>query len=467
MAGGATRHPGLSSRLLAAFGAALIGLSLGGAQTARADTLADALILAYKNSNILDQNRALLRAADEDVAQALAGLRPVIQFISSTGFVAPATGTGDNWTSSLALNARLTLYDNGVTQFATDAAKEIVLGLRSALLNLEQQVLLNAVQGYMEVIRAAQVVSLRQSNVRLITQELRAARDRFEVGEVTRTDVSIAEARLAAARGNLAAAVGDLEIAREGYKAITGRYPGQLRWPSAPPMTARTEAAAKAVAVRTHPSIEEAQHNVAAAEANIARARAAMGPNASVDGNVRLIDEAPLTTSANLTIQVPVYAGGQLKSALRQTRARAEAARSALLQSVVAVEQDVGTAWASLAVAAATTEASRRQVSAARIAYNGVREEAALGARTTLDVLNAEQELLDARSNLITAETQQYVRVYALMAAMGLLTVAHFDLGIVTYDPADYYNSALEHPLRRISPQGQSLDRVLKYLGKN
>ncbi len=446
---------------------AMLCLGLGAADPARAELLTDALISAYKNSNILDQNRALLRVADEDVAQAMAGLRPVVDFVSRTGYSDPVSGPGDNWTSTLTLNARLTVFDNGVTAFATDAAKEIVLGLRSALLDLEQQVLLNAVQSYMEVIRAAQAVSLSQSNVRLITQELRAARDRFAVGEVTRTDVSIAEARLAAARGNYAASQGDLAIAREAYKAVIGRYPGQLRWPPAPPVTARSETAAKAVAVRRHPSIDEARHNVAAAELNVARARAAMGPNASIGASTALIDEGPFTTSANLTINVPVYAGGQLRSAARQSVARADASRAALLQAVVIVKQNVGNAWASMVVAAATTEASRRQVSAAQIAYNGVREEARLGSRTTLDVLNAEQELLDARSNLISAETQQYVTVYSLMSAMGLLTVEHLRLGIITYDPAVYYNTATRHPLRTISPQGEALERVLKRLGKN
>jgi len=450
--------------------AATIGLGVALAPALKADSLSDALVSAYLESNILDQNRALLRAADEDVAQAMAGLRPVINFVSQSNFRFPARVGGikvNNWTSSIALNLRLVLFDGGVTRYATEAAKETVLGLRAALLDLEQQVLLNAVQTYMEVIRASQAVSLSQSNVRLITQELRAARDRFEVGEVTRTDVSIAEARLAAARGNFAASQGDLEVAREAYKAAIGRYPDQLRWPPAPPMTARNEAEAKAVAVRRHPSISQAQRNVNAGEANVARALAAIGPTISASASTSLDDQESYDKSASLTIDVPIYAGGTRRSLLRQAKARRDAARVALLQSVVVVEQNVGIAWANLSVAAATTEASRRQVRAAQVAYDGVREEAKLGARTTLDVLNAEQELLDARSSLISAETQQYVQVYALLASMGLLTVEHLKLGIVTYDPADYYNAATANPLRKISPQGAKLDKLLKSLGKN
>lgn len=447
-------------------------LSMASGAGAGAETLTDAFVSAYKNSNLLEQNRALLRAADEDVVQARAALLPVINFVSSANFRSPATGAGgvklDNWSASMALTASLTLYDNGVTRYATDAAKATVLGLRNALLQLEQQVLFNTVQAYMDMIRAAQVVSLGQSNVRLITQELRAARDRFEVGEVTRTDVAIAEARLAAARGNLAAAQGDLEVAREAYKAVVGRYPGDLHWPSSPPITARTEDVAKAVAVRNHPSIEEAQNQVNAAEANVLRARAAMGPNVSTSMRAQVDEFFDESFSADLTLTVPIYRAGTLRSVLQQARARRDASRSNLLQSVVLVKQNVGVSWANLSVATAQTEASRRQVRASQVAYNGVREEAKLGARTTLDVLNAEQELLDARSALISAEVQQYVSVYSLLASMGLLTAQHLKLGVVIYDPAEYYNYATTRdPMRFLSPQGKRLDGVLRALGRN
>ena len=450
-----------------AAGVAALGLSMPLA--APAETLADALISAYKSSNILQQQRALLRVADEDVVLARAGLLPVINFVSQTSFRAPAQAGGiklDNWTNTTSITAALTVYDNGVTRYATDAAKETVLGLRGALLQVEQQILLNAVQAYMEMIRSAQSVSLGQNNVRLITTELRAARDRFEVGEVTRTDVAIAEARLAAARGNLAANVGDLEIARETFKALVGRYPGNLRWPTAPPMIARTEDAAKAIAVRRHPSIEEAQRNVNAAEANVLRARAAIGINVSTSASVSVDQDFDQSFNAGLTVTVPIYRAGTLRSLMRQAVARRDLARAGLLQSVVIVRQGVGTAWANLAVSQARTEASRRQVRASQVAYNGVREEAKFGSRTTLDVLNAEQELLDARSSLISAEVAQYVSVYSLLSAMGLLTSDHLNLGIVTYDPIEYYKYATTRdPLQALSTRGLRLDRVLRALG--
>lgn len=449
------------------FWAAGLALGLAGVQPTSAESLSDALISAYQASNLLDQRRALLRAADEDVVQAAARLLPVINFVAGTSFVAPnpSPTASSNWSSQASINASLVLYDNGQTRYAIDAAKETVLGIRGALLQVEQQVLLNTVQVYMEMIRAAQSVSLSQNNVRLITQELRAARERFAVGEVTRTDVSIAEARLASSRGNLAAARGDLEIARETYKAIVGHYPGNLRWPTNPPMKAKTREAAKAFAVRNHPSIEEAQRNVNVAEANILRAKAAMGLTVSADASYRDTDSSPLTFSTGVTLNVPIYQGGTLRSVLRKSVAQRDASRAALLQSVIDVKQNVGIAWANLAVATARTEASRRQVSASQVAYNGVREEAKFGSRTTLDVLNAEQELLDARSNLISAEVQQYVSLYSLFSAMGLLTSDHLSLGIPTYDPVEYYKYATTRdPLSVISPQGRALDRVLDAL---
>jgi outer membrane protein len=276
--------------------------------------------------------------------------------------------------------------------------------------------------------------------------------------------VAIAEARLAAARGNLASAVGDLEIGRESYMAAVGRAPGNLRWPSAPPIVAKTESAAKALAERNHPSIDEAQHNVNVAELNNRRAKAAMGPSVTSSAAVNLDDSFESSFQGSLQLNVPIYQGGRLRALARQAAARRDATRAALLQSVVLVRQDVGTAWARLQVAAARTGASRRQVSASQVAYNGVREEAKLGSRTTLDVLNAEQELLDARTSLITAEVQQYVSVYTLLSAMGLLTSEHLKLGIVTYDPVEYYNySSTQAP---ISMRGTKLDKVLKSLGK-
>jgi len=452
---------GIAGGLLAA------GIGLGAAAPAAAETLTDALIWAYKTSALLDQNRALLRAADEGVPQALAGLRPVIRFVATAGYAEPRPIT-DNLTTSVALTADLTLIDFGRTRFAVDAAKETVLATRQALIQVEQSVLLNAVAAYMSVIRASEFVRLRQNNVRLITQELRAAEDRFDVGEVTRTDVAIAQSRLAGARAGLVAAEGDLNVARENYNAVVGRYPGRLVRPPAPPLTADTVDGAKDIAVRGHPAIRQAQHEVTVAELNIGRAEAALKP--SLSGNLtarRTQDSTRTDLSTTLTLSVPIYSGGSLSAALRAAIAQRDGARAALLQTTTDVAFAVGRAWSDLLVAQASTVANAEQVRAARVAYNGVREEATLGARTTLDVLDAEQDLLDARAALIEAETQQYVAVYTLLSAMGLLTVEHLNLGIATYDPSAYYNAVRDGTVRAVSPQGEKLDLILKRLLPN
>lgn len=437
-------------------------------QEARAETLADALAAAYENSNLLEQRRALLRAADEDVAQASAILLPVVNFVTQANAFGPERNdAGEHWSGSLALSMELTLFDNGVTRHAAEAAKETVLGLRAALIQIEQQVLLDTVRAYLEVIRATQFVSLRENNVELITEELRAARDRFDVGEATRTDVSIAEARLSAARGNLAAAEGDLAIARETYRSIVGHEPDGLEWPSAPPAPAASEEDAKGIAVITHPRIKEAQRSVNTAEANARRAHAARGLTVTTGVNLSIDDQSDHRYSANVSATLPVFRGGW-DSATRQLEARREAARAALLQSVIDVELGVGTAWAMLQVAAARTEASMLQVTASQLAYDGTREEARFGSRTTLDVLDAEQELLDARSNQIGAEVEQYLSRYSLLSAMGVLTVEGLQLGIVTYDPVDHYNLANSgaFSVKAQSERGRDLDRVLKALDR-
>ncbi len=433
----------------------------------RAETLTDALIGAYRHSGLLEQNRATLRAADEDVAQAVSTLRPVISYLgTSTYNYSWTTGSGQ-LNSNLSLSLQQLLFDFGASRLAIEAAKETVLATREALIGVEMQVLFNAVDAFLSVRNSSAQVNLRQSNVRLIQQELRAARDRFEVGEVTRTDVAIAESRLAASQAGLAAAIGNLAQAREAYRLAVGRYPGDLSAPPTPPKTARTLDDATAVARRTHPEIRRAMRLVTVAELNIARAESAMKPRLTLQGQIGVDEDLNNTSSLGLRLGGTIYQGGALSSAMRQAQARRDGVRATLHQTRHAVDQNVGNAWAFLAVAQASLQASQEQVRASTVAFRGVQEEATLGARTTLDVLNAEQELLDARAAQITAETDRVLSVYSLLSAMGLLTVEHLGLGIVTYDPAAYYNAVRDAPTRFVSPQGEKLDRVLKSLGKN
>jgi outer membrane protein len=430
---------------------------------AAAESLADALADAYRNSNLLEQNRALLRAADEDVAAAVATLRPVVNFIASATYAEPALR--DNLSATMALTAEITLFDSGANRLGVDAARESVLAARQGLLALEQRVLLAAVSAYMDVVSTSEFVRLRQANVRLIGEELRAANDRFEVGEVTRTDVSIAEARLAGARANLAAAEGSLRVAVETFRAAVGRAPGALSGPGRTPQTAPSLEEAQAIAVRTHPAIRQAQHEVTVAEINAERARLGTRGRIVGDATVALDDQGDTNASVGLSFRQPIYQGGRLSALYRQALAARDAARASLLETRLAVEREVGTAWANLQVAQAQIAASEEQVRAAEVAFRGVQEEAELGARTTLDVLNAEQELLDARTARIDAGARQVVAVYSLLSAMGLLTVEHLGLGVPVYDPEAYFRAVRNAPATSV--QGRKLDRVMDALGRN
>lgn len=247
------------------FGAALTAVTLVISAPTQADTLADALTHAYNHSGLLDQNRALLRAADEDVAQAVAATLPVISWAANASVSAPRAPSADLIQATASISGSLVIYDSGAGQLAVEAQKEIVLGTRQSLRDVEQNVLLNAVSAYMQVRADSEFMALRQSNVRVITQELRAAEDRFDVGEVTRTDVALAEARLASAKSLLAAAQGSLARSAEAYRNAVGREPRSLQPASAAPVS-KTIADAKAFAVRNHPSILQVQHSVSAAE---------------------------------------------------------------------------------------------------------------------------------------------------------------------------------------------------------
>lgn len=436
------------------------------APAASAETLADALASAYTNSKLLDQNEALLRAADEDVAQAVAKLRPVISFVAEAQNtnVTPDVVGRDSFQKAMTLAMQWTLLDFGRNRIGVEIAKETVLATREALKDIEAQVLLAAVSAYVDVRLTLEIVALRQSNVRLIAQELQAAQDRFDVGEVTRTDVAIAEARLAAARSGLAAAEGDFKVARERYKAVTGEYPGTLAGLPPLPKTARSLDEARMIALRTHPDILASQRQVTLSQLGVEASKAAMRPSLDLSATAsRDVDSGARADVAGLRLSQTLYAGGALSSGYRAALANKEAAEANLLQTTITVGENVGNAWASLEVAGSSIEASSLQVQAAQTAFEGVREEATLGARTTLDVLNAEQELLDARATKLEAEAQRYVGVYNLLATMGLLSVEHLNLGVPTYDPASYYNAVKNAPIT--SPQGKKLQRILDKIG--
>jgi outer membrane protein len=444
-------------------------LTLGPLTPARAETLADALVSAYRNSNLLDQNRALLRATDEDLVQAQARLLPVINFV--TRFLTTTSGTPD-YRLSFAVTLDVPLIDFGRGQLGVDAAREQILSARAGLIVVEQRVLLNAVTAYLNLHSTIETVALRRGNVALIQEQLRAARARFELGDSTRTDVAIAEARLAAAQSALAAAEGDVAVARETFAFVVGRRAGALSAPPGLPRLPATLDAAIAQARANHPAILQAQHQVAAADivARIARTerRGTVSGQLSVEARRQQIGAIEGTSSdvtASIGYSVPLFTGGRIPSVERQAVARGEAQRAALNQTVAQVVQSVGSSWAQLSVARARLDASALQIQAAQAAYDAVSAEAEFGTRTTLDVLNAEQELLDARSSRIFAAASVQNAAYVLLESMGRLTVQSLNLGIPTYDVEAYGGSIRrrETGASTVAPsvQGQRLDRIM------
>jgi outer membrane protein len=439
------------------------------APMASAETLTDALIAAYRNSNLLDQNRAVLRAADEDFANAVSLLRPVLAYSAQAGWARADATTPlgrtvvEGTSASLSLSADMVLFDFGRNRLGIEIARASVLATRQALVQVEQQVLLAAVRAYVEVKVAGELVVNQQSNVRLITEELRAAEARFEVGESTRTDVAIAEARLAGSRASLASAEGSAQIARENYKAATGAYPGNLAPLPALPALPRTLEDAQAVARTTSPAIRQAQILVTLSDLQVALAEAQRLPSINGGITLRTDDEGLESQSLGLSMNQVLYAGGQLSSLQRKAIAGKDQANATLMQTAVEVMEAVGVAWANLQVQAASITATEEQVSAAQTAFDGVRQEAEVGSRTTLDVLDAEQELLDARNDRLRAQALRYLGVYQVLATMGLLTVDHLQLGIPTYDPEAYFNAVKNAPSHSV--QGKKLDRILEKIG--
>ena len=336
---------------------------------ARAETLADTMVAAYRHSALLDQNRALLRAADEDVAVSMAALRPIVEWAASHEF--QRTDGTETVQTTARLVAQMTLFDWGRNQLAIDIAKENVLATRESLIAVEQDVLLTAIQAYLDVRSAEQQVALQENSVNLLGEERQAAQDRFDVGEITSTDVALAEAQLAATRAGLASAQGGLEIARENFRTVVGRAPRDLAAP--PPLPARPASveAAQAAARQTHPVVRQAQRSAAAAELQVAAAAAERSPTVTGSAGLSATRQPQTarnafglpagteannsgTLSASIQMQQTLYSGGRLPAVHRRAMANRDAARATLLNSARQVSQSGQ--WVEAPVAAATVQ---------------------------------------------------------------------------------------------------------------
>ncbi len=431
------------------------------ASSALGETLADALVKAYQTSPLLEANRAGLRGLDENVAQARSARRPQISAGASAAGETDLSDFPFDNSAQVALQASLLLFDSGASKAAMESARYGVAAGRASLVNVEQQVLFAAVEAYMDVIQALEFLRIAQNDVRVLEEQVEATQNRFEVGEVTRTDVSQTEARLANSRANLVDARGNLEIARQAYLAAVGTLPGDLAPPPTLPQLPATVQEAEQLGVRQNPLVVAARFNERAAVYDFDRARAAslvtVSAQAQVDYTWQRVSPNTILPSGRVTSEsynlsgsigadIPLYSGGRNSSIIRQAQQVLEQRKFEVQDAGREVIEAVNNAWTQLATARASIVANKEQVAAAQIAFEGVTEEARLGARSTLDVLDADQERLQAEAEVVRAQRNEYVAAYSVLRAMGLLTVEHLNLGIESYNPDVYFREVQRAP---------------------
>ena len=472
------------SRALAS--AAVISLIVGGLSgPAMAESLRDAVNLAYRTNPTLQAQRANQRALDETTVQARAGLRPNLSVSAGASYtrtdsdsittttpatvlpidldgdgVADATGTipsstttvgGSRETEGLSATVQLsqTLWSGGRTRNAIVAADANILAGRENLRGVEQRVMLSVIQAYADVLRDMEVLQIRQDNLGVLRRQLEESNARFEVGEITRTDVAQSEARLAQSQSDLAQAQAQLAISRASYAAVVGQMPSNLETLPALPNVPSDFDAALDEGLVNNPALLAAQYNLDAAEANVAAARAEYRPSArltaSYGGTSNDFGNADLTANTNFTagaqVTVPLFTGGLNRSRVSQSLERANAAQITVEGERRTVLQSVSSAYAQANSAQSSLVAGEQAVRAASIAAEGVRLEAQVGLRTTLDVLNQELELRNAQVALASARRNAYVSQAQLLSSIGRLSGESLDPTLEVYDAEENYRA--------------------------
>lgn len=435
---------------------------LGALDEARAQTLEEALVSAYLTNPELEAQRAALRATDELVPQALADWRPTLRIDSNSAFSDVDSSIGDARLGTLSGSLILDqdVYNGGETVANTRRAERLVQLERARLHAIEQDVLLDAVGAYMDLLTDLAVLELAIQNENRLRRQLQAARDRFEVGEVTRTDVAQAEARVAGAVAERVQAEGNIQASKATYRAVINQEPVSLMAPEMLPDLPASEAAAQELAQSFNPNITAAQFDLAAARAEVDVAGSALMPRLSVRGELTHTEEPSValdwqrvaTIGANLT--VPLYQGGDEYARVRQTKETVRQRRDDLEAIFRAVREATTSAWQALTTATTRIDSITEQVRAAEIALEGARQEALVGQRTTLDVLDQENELFQAEVDLVRAQRDQIVATFRLKAAVGQLTASGVELPLEPYDAEAHY----ERVRNKLIGLGRDLD---------
>jgi outer membrane protein len=433
-----------------------------GPTPALADTIEAALVRAYQNNPQLNAQRASVRATDENVPQALSGYRPRVALTASAGYQYTDTNTtaggsptaivrteihGANAPRSAGLTISQTLFNGQQTANRTRGAESQVSGSREALRVLEQTVLLAGATIYMDYLRDAAIVEVQRSNTRVLEQTLKQTRDRFNVGEVTRTDVAQSEAQLAAGKTQQLTAESNLNTTRSNFRRIIGNEPENLA-PGSPVdrYLPGTLPSAVDLSLVENPNVTAAMFGIDVNYLQVKVNEGALLPTVTFQASVQQSYEQTLTifrsfgASAIAQLSVPVYQGGAEYSLIRQSKETLAQQRLVLEQTRDQTRANVVTAWGQLVAGRAQVASAQSQVTASEIALNGVREEAKAGQRTTLDVLNAQQALVNARVALVTAQHDRVVASYAVLNAIGRLSPVVLSLKTTVYDPSVHYH---------------------------
>lgn len=429
------------------------GLGAAGAQPVGAQTLAEALADAYATNPTLAAARAGLRAVNEGVPQALANWRPSISLTGSAGQarIDRETSTTDNQETltPLSLSASLVqpLYRGGRTVAATARAEQEVQAQRAVLKAVEQSVLLSAATAYMNVWRDQSVVVFNENNEKVILRQLEATRDRFTVGEVTRTDVAQAETRLALAAAERIAAEGALRVNQAVFEEITGKGPGVL--PAAPALTGLPSNLDQVIelSILRSPDILAANFAEKAARHRVREVEGELYPTVEISASLSHSEESSTRGSETRKAQIlaevtiPLYQQGAVSSRVRAAKQTANQRRIEIEEARRRSGQESISAWEGLQTARAQIRSFESGVRAAEIALEGVRQENEVGARTILDILDAEQELLDAQVNLVRSQRDEIVTGFKVLVAVGRLTARDLELAAEVYNPeVDYLN---------------------------
>jgi len=443
----------MSLRTPAVFAGLLAAMTALTAPAAIAETLQGAWAKAYGSNPTIAAERASVRATDEGVPQAKSGWRPTVTVQGSTGVQYidqdTAFGRNEDTLTPTSVTGRISqpLYRGGRTTADTARATAEVLAARASLANVEQQVMLAVGTAYMDVLRDEAVVGLNENNVRVLKRQLQATQDRFSVGEVTRTDVAQAESRVARAEADLQTAIGNLETSRAAYMRQVGEAPTELEPPAGLEGAPASLEDAVAVAARENSVVMQAVHLHESARKTVRLVEGELYPELSVNGQVQQSFETSanvedtFSAQATLDLTVPLYQSGSVY-------ARARAAKQVESQRLQQVEdgrrqavEQATQAWEQLVANRARIASLESEIRANEIALEGVQQEALVGTRTVLDILDAEQDLLDSRVNLVTARRDEFVAIFGLIAAVGGLTADKLSLGVDLYDPGRHFDA--------------------------